>query len=105
MTPSLRGTITSSRTTQVFVRPLSMGLYVCYFVDHHEVYTHQELMQWKSLEVYNYFDNGHVRTVEIWPVDYISCILRESVRRFSQLPRPCGDYQEIAGWVSLWLSG
>ena len=82
-----------------------MGLYVCYFVDHHEVYTHQELMQWKSLEVYNYFENGHVRTVEIWPVDYISCILRESVRRFSQLPRPCGDYQEIAGWVSLWLSG
>ena len=38
-------------------------------------------------------------------IDSISCILGESVRRSSQLPRPCGDYQEIAGWVSLWLSG
>ena len=68
MTPSLRGMIASSKTTQVFVHPLSTGLYICYFVDHRGVYTHQELMQWKSLEAYNYFENGHVRTVEIWPV-------------------------------------
>ena len=102
MTLSLRGTIASSNTTRVFVHPLST---CTSSVDHRGVYTHQEFMQWKSLEAHNYFENGHVRTVEIWPVDSISCILGESVRRSSQLPRPCGDYQEIAGWVSLWLSG
>ena len=36
---------------------LSTGLHIfCYFVDHRGVYTHQELMQWKSLEAYNYFE-------------------------------------------------
>ena len=45
------------------------------------MYTQQELMQWKSLEAYNYFETGHVRTVETWPVDSIGCILGESVRR------------------------
>ena len=68
-------------------------------------YTRQELMQWKSLEMCNYFENGQVYTVEIWPVDSTSCILRESVHCSSQLQRPCGDYQEIDGWDSLWLSG
>ena len=35
----------------------------CYFVERSGVYTQQELMQWKSLEAYNYFKNGHVRTL------------------------------------------
>ena len=51
----------------------------CYFVERPGVYTQQELMQWKSLEVYNYFENGHVRTVEIWPAHSTSCIMRAVV--------------------------
>ena len=51
----------------------------CYFVERPGVYTQQELIQWRSLEAYNYFENGHVRTVEIWPVDRTSCILRAIV--------------------------
>ena len=39
----------------------------------------EELMQWKSLEAYNCFENGHVHTVEIWPVDSTRCILRAVV--------------------------
>ena len=43
-------------------------------------------MQWKSLDAYNYFQSGHVRKVEIWPVDKVSCIVRAFVnpsQRFS----------------------
>ena len=43
------------------------------------LYTLKELMQWKSLKAYNYFENGRVRIVEIWPVDRTSCILRAMI--------------------------
>ena len=37
----------------------------CLIVERPGVYTQQELMQWKSLEAYNYFKNGHVRTGDL----------------------------------------
>ena len=64
--------------------PMEYPHIFCYFVEHPGVYMQQELMQWTSLKAYNYFENGHVRTVEIWPVDSTSCILRAVVNPSQQ---------------------
>ena len=37
------------------------------------------MMQWKSLDAYNYFRNGHVREVKIWLTSNSSCILTAKV--------------------------
>ena len=66
--------------------PMEYPHIFCYFVEHPGVYMQQELMQWTSLKAYNYFENGHVRTVEIWPVDSTSCILRAVVNPSQQSP-------------------
>ena len=72
----------------------------CYFVERPGVYTQQELMQWKSLEAYNYFKNGHVRTVEIWPVNSTICILRAIVNPSQRSP----DNHHTA-WVAVKSDG
>ena len=46
--------------------PVSYGDIFCYFIDRPGAYTKQQLLQWRSLEAYNYYETGHVRTVEIW---------------------------------------
>ncbi len=40
--------------------PVEYGHIFCYFVERPGVYTKQELMQWKSLQAYNYFQSGLV---------------------------------------------
>ena len=35
--------------------PVEFGHIFCYFIERPGLYTMQELMQWKSLEAYNYF--------------------------------------------------
>ena len=40
--------------------PVEYGHIFCYFIQRPGVYTQQELMRWKSLEAYNYFQSGHV---------------------------------------------
>ncbi len=40
--------------------PVEYGHNICYFVERPGVYTKQELMQWKSLQAYNYFQSGLV---------------------------------------------
>ena len=40
--------------------------HICYFVEHPGVYTRSELMQWMSLDAYNYFQSGHVREVKVY---------------------------------------
>ena len=39
------------------------GNIFCYYIERPGVYTRRHLMQWKSLEAYNYFKSGHVREV------------------------------------------
>ena len=39
------------------------GHIFCYFVGRPGVYSKRELMQWRSLDAYEYFQAGHVRTV------------------------------------------
>ena len=64
------------------------------------MYTQQELMQWRSLEVYNYFKNGHVRIVEIWPVNSTICILRAIVNPSQRSP---GNHH--TAWVAVKSDG
>ena len=50
------------------------------------VYTQQELMQWKSLEVYNYFDSGHIGVVKIWAISSSNCVLKALVNPSQRSP-------------------
>ena len=45
--------------------PVEYSHIFCYFVDRPGVYTCtcKQLMQWKSMEAYNFFKNWHVHTV------------------------------------------
>ena len=43
--------------------PVEYSHIFCYFVDRPGVYTRKQLMQWKSMEAYNFFKNWHVHTV------------------------------------------
>ena len=44
------------------------GRIFCYYIQHPGVYTRRQLMQWKSLETFNYFESGHVRQIKVWPL-------------------------------------
>ena len=46
-----------------------------YYLERPRVYTSRQLMQWKSLEAYDYFQIGYVREVMIWPLSNPCCIL------------------------------
>ena len=59
--------------------PVTYGDIFCYFIDRPGVYTRQQLLQWRSLEAYNYFQSGHVRTVEIWVAKSDFCVLKALV--------------------------
>ena len=48
------------------------GHIFCYYIDRPGVYTRRQLMQWKSLEAYNYFQSNHVRQVKVWPLSSTS---------------------------------
>ncbi len=39
---------------------IEYGHIFCYYIERPGVYTRQQLMQWKSLEAFNYFQSGHV---------------------------------------------
>ena len=66
--------------------PLKHGHIFCYFVQRPGVYTQQELMQWKSLEAYNYFESGHVREVKIWAISNSNCVLKGLVNPSQRSP-------------------
>ena len=40
-----------------------------YFIRRPGVYTQQELLDWKSLQAYNFFQSGFVQTVATWTVN------------------------------------
>ena len=47
----------------------------CYFVERPGVYTRSELMHWKSLDAYNYFQSGHVRLVKVYKAQSSSILM------------------------------
>ena len=59
--------------------PVEYGHIFCYFVQRPGVYTQEELLQWKSLKGYSYFQSGFVRTVKVWNVNFKQCILHAMV--------------------------
>jgi hypothetical protein len=66
--------------------PVEFGHIFCYFIERPGVYTKQELMQWKSLEAYNYFLSGHVRQVMVKRVSSTTCILKATVNPSQSSP-------------------
>ena len=40
-------------------------IFAC-FIERPGVYTQQQLLLWKQLESYNYFQNGYVGTISVW---------------------------------------
>ena len=57
-----------------------------YFIDRPGVYTQRQMMQWRSLDAYNYFRNGHVREVRVWSVSKSSSILIAKVNPSQSSP-------------------
>ena len=41
-------------------------------------------MQWKSLDMYNYFQSGHVHDVKLWAISSDKCILKALVNPSQQ---------------------
>ncbi len=66
--------------------PVEYGHIFCYFVERPGVYTQQELMQWKSLEAYNYFVSGNVREVKVWRISVDNSVLRGLVNPSQRAP-------------------
>jgi len=56
------------------------------FIQRPGVYTQQQLLQWKSMDAYNYFRSGHVRTVEIWAPSNKFCFLKAKVNHSQNSP-------------------
>ena len=70
------------------------GHIFCYFIECPGPHTRRQLMPWKSLEAYNYFQSGHVKPVRIWCLQHVS-ILKELVNPSqSDLTRPT-----MPGWL------
>ena len=55
--------------------PVEFAHIFCYF-ERPGLYTKQQLMQWKSLDAYNYFVSGHVRPVTVKKVNSSIYILK-----------------------------
>ena len=81
--------------------PVEYGHIFCYFIDRPGVYTKHQLLQWKSLEVYNYFLSGHVRMVKLWVLSSASsCILKAIVN-----PSQCSPEDPHPAWVAMKRNG
>ena len=80
--------------------PVTYGDIFCYFIERPGVYTKQQLLQWRSLEAYNYFQSGHVRTVEIWTVNTDVCVLKSLVN-----PSQASPDRAHNAWVGVQRSG
>ena len=56
--------------------PVEYGHIFSYFIDRPGVYTKQQLLQWKSMDAYNYFKSGRVREVLVYRVTRTqSCVV------------------------------
>ena len=54
-------------TDNMSLRPkVEYGHIFAYFIERPGVYTQQQLLSWKQLESYNYFQNGYVRTISVF---------------------------------------
>ena len=60
--------------------PLEYGHIFTYFIRHPAgIYTQEQLLSWKKLEAYNYFQNGYVRLVQVYRLNSGTCVLKSLV--------------------------
>ena len=54
---------------------IEYGHVFAYSISRPRTYTQEQLLLWKQLEAYNYFENGHVRTVLSMAIGGGSCVV------------------------------
>ena len=65
----------SCQTKDLDCKCCRLGQIFHYFIQHPDVYTQQQLVQWKSLDAYKYIRSGHVREVRVWVTSKTCCFL------------------------------
>ena len=83
--------------------PIEYGHIFCYFIERPGVFTRQELMQWKSLEAYNYmyFQSGHVRDIRLCRLPASqSCVVMAYVN-----PSPSSPDKAHHAWLGVKFDG
>ena len=81
--------------------PVEYGHIFCYFIERPGVYTRQQLLQWKSMDAYNYYQSGCVRNIELWARSKAPlCIVRAKVNPSQSSP----DSSHFA-WVAVKSDG
>ena len=66
------------------------GNIFAYFVQRPGVYTQEQLLSWKQLDSYNYFQNGYVGPVSVWNFgqgDAKCCLLKAYVNPSQRAPQ------------------
>ena len=66
--------------------PVVFGHIFYYYVERPRLYTRKKLLQWKSLDGCNYFENGHVREVKVWEVGCNCSIIMAAVNPSQSSP-------------------
>ena len=53
------------------------------------MYTQQQLMQWKSMDAYNYYKSarGHVRNIRVWIASECTCVMMAKVNPSQAAPQ------------------
>ena len=67
--------------------PVEYGNIFCYFIERPGVYTQQQLMQWKSMDAYNFYKSGHVREIRVWIASQSTCVLMAKVNPSQAAPQ------------------
>lgn len=80
--------------------PVEFGHIFCYYVERPGLYTRKELLQWKSLDGYNYFQSCHVREVKVWEIGCNCSILMAAVN-----PSQSSPDKAHTAWVAVKHSG
>ena len=65
----------SCQTKDLDCKCCRLGQIFRYFIQHPDVYTQQQLVQWKSLDGYKYFRRGHVHEVSVGITSKTCCFL------------------------------
>ena len=65
--------------------PVEFGNIFGYFVSRPGLYTQEQLLAWKQLDAYNYFQSGHVRTILAWRKKNV-CLLKSLVNPSQKSP-------------------
>ena len=81
--------------------PVEYGNIFCYFINRPGTFTQAQLLQWKSMEAYNYFQSGHVRNIKIFSVKSTqSCVCMSFVNPSQKSPDKANH-----SWVAIKSDG